>query len=237
MNILLVSKDSKTIKLLEKNNVKRILEYEEIINATAQEYDAIILDSFSKINLIKVLNNYKNKNNLRKTIIIDNIHLYSYNLSNSRYQVFAVIDKIDLEDNIFFYLEELLSNKGSYNKNKSDIYQDISIILKRLGISPDKSGFHYLRKAIYECFINPNLITNMKNELYPILEETFNTDKIDIERNMRYSIEIGFKKSEYDFTDKLFSNTLYIEQTKPKSTELIAIVVEELLYMHNKTVY
>lgn len=237
MNILLISKDNKIIELLKEHNVKRVIEYEEIINTTKEEYDAIILDSFSKINLIKILKNYKNKNNLRKTIIIDNIRLYSYNLSNSRYQVFTIIDNIDLEDNISFYLEEILSNKGSYNKNKSDIYQDISTILKRLGISPDKSGFHYLRKAVYECFLNPELITNMKNKLYPILEETFNTNKIDLERNMRYSIEIGFRKSEYDFTDKLFSNTLYIEQTKPKCTEFIAIVVEELLYMHNKTMY
>ena len=37
MNILLISKDNKIIELLKEHNVKRVIEYEEIINTTKEE--------------------------------------------------------------------------------------------------------------------------------------------------------------------------------------------------------
>ncbi len=237
MKILLVSKN-KTIKVILKNyNITISTKYDEIIKLLNNNYDAIILDSFLNLNILKILNEYTNEDNYRKTIIIDNIRLFSYSMLKNNKQVYAIIDNINLDNNLLYYLEELKETNNMYNKNKSDIYNDIAIILKKLGISPDKDGFHYLRKAIYECYLKPQLLKNMKNGLYPILINTFNSNRIDIERSMRYSIEIGFRKSEFNFTDKLFSNTLDLEQVYPRCSELIAIVVEELMYINNKTIY
>ena len=108
--------------------------------------------------------------------------------------------------------------------------------LKRLGISPNKDGFHYLRKAIYECYINPT-IRNNYTELYTILENTFSISRKDVERSIRYSIFVGYTKSDYEYFEKLFSNILTLEQTQPKNSEFIAIVLEELFRIHHKTIY
>ena len=237
MKILLISNDENIINLLKNNNIIKSTDYDEIIKLLKEQYDIIIIDSFTEINILKLLNNYSHKEDLEKTIIIDNIRLHSYNLSNCRYQVYTIINTININNDLLYYIEEINKNNATYNKDKSDLYKEIATILKRLGISPDKTGFHYLRKAIYECYINPSLLNEMNNKLYPILEDTFNISKSDIERSMRYSIEIGYRKSEYDFTDNLFSNILYIEQTKPRCSEFIAIVVEELMNIYNKTIY
>ena len=237
MKVLLVSANKTIKELLNKHDVVISSKYDETISLLKEDYDAIIIDGFLEINILKILNSYKDDDNYRKTIIIDNIRLYSYSMIKTNKQVFAILNNLNLNQNLDYYLEELNTTNNIYNKNKSDLYNDIAIILKRLGISPDKEGFHYLRKAIYECYLRPNILKDMKNKLYPILIDTFKTNRIDIERSMRYSIEIGFRKSEYEYADKLFSNTLDIEQIKPRCSELIAIVVDELMHMNNKTFY
>ena len=237
MEILLISNNKTIIELLKEYNCIISTKYNEIIELINKNFDAIILDSFTGLNILKILNNYHNNDNYRKTIIIDNIRLFSYSMIKTDRQVYAILDSLNISDYLLYYLQELQETNNIYNKEKSNIYNEIGIILKRLGISPDKEGFHYLRKAIYECYLKPELLKDMKNKLYPILVDTFKTNRMDIERNMRYSIEIGFKKSEYEFADKLFSNIMDIEQIRPKCTELIAIVVDELMFMNNKTFY
>ena len=117
----------------------------------------------------------------------------------------------------------LISDIILYNIDKANIYEEISSILKKLGISPDKDGFHYLRRAIYECYINPTAQKNY-TELYMILENTFSTTRKDVERSIRYSISVGFGKSDYEYSEKLFSNILDLERAYPKNSEFIAVV-------------
>ena len=229
MNILLISnKDYK--EYLKDHKVTKSTNYYEIIKYLEKDFGAIIIDSIVNINILKLLNNYPKYTDLSKTIIIDN-HLVCYNL----FPLFNIIssDKIAELD---YSIKEINKRNIYYIVSKSSIYDEISIILKRLGLSPDKTGFHYLRKAIYECYNDPNLINDYK-KIYNLLEESFLINKKDIERSIRYSIYIGFKKSDYDYSEKLFSNTLSYEQIQPKNSEFIAIVLEELLSMHHKTYY
>ncbi len=233
MKILLISK--KEYKEYLKNYiVTKSIDYYNIIELLKQNYDAIIIDGITDINVLRLLKEYPNPLYLTKTIIIDN-NYSCYNLLNSPYQLFAIISSNKLEY-LEYYIEEIAQNNIFYNINKASIYDEISNILKRLGISPDKDGFHYLRKAIYECYINPSLRTSY-NKLYNILEDTFSINKKDIERSIRYSISVGFIKSDYEYSERLFSNILSLEQSQPKNSEFIAIVLEELLRIHYKTTY
>ncbi len=233
MNILLISKN-KYNRYLNKYNITRCINYDQAISNIKLNYDAIIIDGLIDINILKLLNNYPDPSYLTKTIIIDN-NYYCYNMLNNQYQIFAVIDNNNI-NNIEYYIEEINRRNSFYNIDKANIYDEISNMLKKLGISPDKDGFHYLRKAIYESFKNP-LINNNYNKIYDILENTFSISKKDIERSIRYSISVGFTKSDYEYSEKLFSNILSYEQTQPKNSEFIAVMVEELLKNHHKTLY
>ena len=216
MNILLISKRD----YLNLNNYKVIkcIDYDEIIKKLKEKYDAIIIDGRVGINTLQLLENYPNPSDLNKTIIIDN-NYYCYNLINNPYQLFAIIGGNNIK-----YIDYYLSEIEKRN------------ILKKLGISPDKDGFHYLRRAIYECYINPTAQKNY-TELYMILENTFSTTRKDVERSIRYSISVGFGKSDYEYSEKLFSNILDLERAYPKNSEFIAVVLEELFRMHHKTIY
>ncbi len=232
MNILLISKRD----YLNLNNYKVIkcIDYDEIIKKLKEKYDAIIIDGRVGINTLQLLENYPNPSDLNKTIIIDN-NYYCYNLINNPYQLFAIIGGNNIKY-IDYYLSEIEKRNVLYNIDKANIYEEISNILKKLGISPDKDGFHYLRRAIYECYINPTAQKNY-TELYMILENTFSTTRKDVERSIRYSISVGFGKSDYEYSEKLFSNILDLERAYPKNSEFIAVVLEELFRMHHKTIY
>ena len=196
--------------------------------------DVLLCTLLHKMDILKLLNNYPNPVYLNKTIIIDN-NYSCYNLLNSPYQLFAIINNCNLSY-LEYYIIEIEKRNVYYNVDKANIYEEISNILKKLGLSPDKVGFHYLRKAVYECYINPT-IQNNYIELYTILENTFLVNRKDVERSIRYSISIGFSKSDYEYSEKLFSNILGLEQTQPRNSEFIAIVLEELFRIHHKTVY
>lgn len=233
MNILLISRKEYK-KYLKKFKIIKSVDYHEIINYLKKDFDAIIIDGLLEINILKLLNNYPNPAYLTKTIILDN-NYSCYNFLNNQYQLFAILNSFKLEY-LEYYVLEIEKRKAFYNINKASIYEEIANILKKLGVSPDKDGFHYLRKAIYECYMNPT-IRNNYTELYTMLENTFSINRKDIERSIRYSISVGFTKSDYEYSEKLFSNILDLEQAQPKNSEFIAIVLEELFRIHHKTIY
>ena len=123
----------------------------KIINDKDSKIDAIIVDGMmEESNILKFLTEYKNKYLLSKTIIIDNIKLDCYNLIGS-YQVFNIIPKSYRIEELITCLEQIYDKSKIYDQHKIGAYDKISLMLKKLGIAPDKNGFHYLRKAIYEC--------------------------------------------------------------------------------------
>ncbi len=239
MNILLIINNKKDyINVINKYKTEIVNNYNQAINMiNNNKYDCIIIDSLCDINIRKLLNNYKNKSLINMTIIINDYYLSSYNLLDRRYQVYSIIKRSNIKEDLPYYIDELLECKKVYNVERAHIYKEISLILKRMGISPEKDGFHYLRKAIYECYINPSLLNNINNYLYPILSKTFNISINSIIRSMNYAIETGFNKSDYEYEEKIFSNTIDIDKGKPTNIGFITTIVDELLLENNITYY
>ena len=132
----------------------------QIINDNDIQLDAIIIDgTIPGENILALLTGYKDEIKLTRTVIIDNIKLDCYNLSASNYQIFNVIPKNYKTEELLISLKEIKNKQEKYNFHKISIYDKVAEILKKLGIAPDKNGFHYLRKAIYECYMDPSLLT------------------------------------------------------------------------------
>lgn len=239
MNLLLVLKNKEEyINIINTYDTDITYDYEETIDKiNNKKYICIIIDELSNINIRKLLNNYNNKQLIKNTIIVDDIKLSCYQLLDREYQVFSIINHNMINKDLIYYIEEIIKKDKIYNEEKASIYKDISNILKRMGISPEKDGFHYLRKAIYECYINPNLLDNINNKLYPILSKTFHININSIIRSMNYAIEIGYGKSDYEYSEIIFSNTIDIDKGKPTNISFISIIVDELLLLHNITYY
>ncbi len=210
-----------------------------IINDPSTVVDGIIVDGTMKTgNVLSFLTNYNNKYLLSRTIVLDNIKLDCYNLSASNYQLFNVIPKDYKINELVYSLKEIKSKQEKYNFQKISVYDKVAEILKKLGIAPDKNGFHYLRKAIYECYREPSLLTSITKEIYPMLAESFCKKESCIERSIRSAIETGWDRGNYEYSNELFRNCVdYYYKTKPTNGEFIAIIVDKIMMEEGKTSY
>lgn len=247
----------KTLVVCSKEEVKRLKEtiskitsevqikyevdnYQEalnIINDKTNEIDAIIIDSSLEGSIFELLNKYKEKYMISKTIILDNIRLDCYNLINSNYQIFNILPKSYKVEELIISLQAIKTKAEKYNYQKITTYDKISEMLKKLGIAPDKNGFHYLRKAIYECYLNPNLLTSITKEIYPLVSKSFSKKESCIERSIRSAIETGWDRGNYEYSNDLFSNCIDYYKTKPTNGEFIAIIVDKLMLEDGKLAY
>lgn len=217
------------------NNYKDAL---EIINNENNKIDAIIVDSsLNGENILELLTKYNQEILLSRTIIIDNIKLDCYNLIDSKYQIFNIIPKNFKIEELIMSLKEINKKNEKYNYQKINTYDKIADMLKKLGIAPDKNGFHYLRKAIYECYLNPTLLTSITKEIYPLVSECFSKKESCVERSIRSAIETGWDRGNYEYSNELFSNCVDYYKTKPTNGEFIAILVDKLMLEEGRIAY
>lgn len=210
----------------------------KIINDDKNTIDAIIVDgTIKEDNVLSFLTGYKNEILLSRTIVIDNIKLDCYNLSATNYQLFNVIPKNYKINELVLSLKEIKNKQEKYNFMKISIYDKVAEILKKLGIAPDKNGFHYLRKAIYECYLHPSLLTSITKEIYPMLAESFSKKESCIERSIRSAIETGWDRGNYEYSNELFQNCVDYYKTKPTNGEFIAIIVDKIMMEEGRTSY
>lgn len=210
----------------------------EIINNPDYNIDAIVVDgTLPGQNILNFLTSYKNEYLLSRTIILDNIKLDCYNLSASQYQLFNVVPKNYKINELIYSLKEIKSKQEKYNYKKISVYEKVAEMLKKLGIAPDKNGFHYLRKAIYECYMEPSLLTSITKEIYPMLAESFSKKESCIERSIRSAIETGWDRGNYEYSNELFQSCVDYYKTKPTNGEFIAIIVDKIMMEEGKTSY
>lgn len=209
-----------------------------IINNKENNIDAIIVDgNLNGENILSFLTGYKNEHLLSRTIVLDNIKLDCYNLSASHYQLFNVISKNYKINELIYSLKEIKDKQEKYNYKKISVYDKVAEMLKKLGIAPDKNGFHYLRKAIYECYMEPSLLTSITKEIYPMLAESFSKKESCIERSIRSAIETGWDRGNYEYSNELFQSCVDYYKTKPTNGEFIAIIVDKIMMEEGKTSY
>ena len=249
INTLVVCSKEEALKLKEefrkvsseiniKFSVDNYKEALEIINREKTQLDAIIIDGTLKDqNILYLLTNYQEEILLSRTIILDNIKLDCYNLAASDYQLFNVLSKDYKINELVYSLKAIKNKKEKYNFRKISIYDKVAEILKNLGIAPDKNGFHYLRKAIYECYMEPSLLTSITKEIYPMLAESFSKKESCIERSIRSAIETGWDRGNYEYSNELFKSCVDYYKTKPTNGEFIAIIVDKIMMEEGRTSY
>ena len=249
INTLVVccNKDLKRLKEdIEKNTSEVRIRYSSdnykealnIINNSDNNIDAIVVDgTIPGQNILSFLTGYNNEYLLSRTIVLDNIKLDCYNLSASHYQLFNVFSKNYKINELVYSLKEIKNKQEKYNYKKISVYDKVAEMLKKLGIAPDKNGFHYLRKAIYECYMDPSLLTSITKEIYPMLAESFSKKESCIERSIRSAIETGWDRGNYEYSNELFQSCVDYYKTKPTNGEFIAIIVDKIMMEEGKTSY
>lgn len=222
-----------TLKYISNNYTEGL----EVINKEHNNIDAIVIDASLEGNVLNLLQNYEDESMISRTIVIDNLKLDCYNLLNSKYQLYNVISSNFRVEDLLMYIKNIKTRNEITNYKKVSTFEEIAEILKTLGVAPDKNGFHYLRKAIYECYQNPKLLMSVTKEVYPLVGKSFNKTPNCIERSIRSAIETGWDRSDYEYTEKLFLNCIDFYRSKPTNGEFISIIVDKLLLQDGKVGY
>ena len=162
------------------NNGKVALDY--LIN-NSSEYDLAILDILlPQIDGIKILQEMKNNNINKKTMILSSFkddytirRLQSYGVS---YYMLKPIDLDILNGRILDLFDE--AEKVKYS-NDSTIEVEVSSMLHNLGIPSHVKGYKYIREGIMLLYSSEDSMHLITKEIYPEIALKFNTTSSRVE--------------------------------------------------------
>jgi len=121
---------------------------------------------------------------------------------------------------------------SSLNINKlntfDDLENEVSEILKELGIPAHIKGYQFLRDAIIEVTYNNDLINAVTKMLYPIIAEKHKTTPTRVERAIRHAIEVSTSRGKIDTLHKYFGYSTAKTRGKPTNSEFIAVISDKL---------
>jgi two-component system response regulator (stage 0 sporulation protein A) len=121
----------------------------------------------------------------------------------------------------YFRPAEYISNK------ETDLTQQVTDALVRLGIPRHIKGFEYLRQAVILSVNDKTLIEHITKRLYPEVAAMFETTPSRVERAIRHAIEVGCSKDP-DWMGLTFNRAMSVLSDKPVNSEFIATIADNI---------
>ena len=205
----------------------------KLIDEKRDNYDIIILDLIMPNKDGMYVLEEMRKRGIDKKVIVAT----SYNTSEvirdvSEYGVnYFILKPFELSD-----LEKRIldSFKTKESKNKTiDFYHNnlqisITKILHELGIPSHIKGYQYIREAIGIIYEHPETIGGITKELYPELENKFNTTVSRVERAIRHAIEVSWNRGNWTLMEEIFGHSVDIDKAKPTNSEFVVTIADKL---------
>ncbi|HBG01312.1 MAG TPA: hypothetical protein DDW87_07050 [Firmicutes bacterium] len=96
---------------------------------------------------------------------------------------------------------------------------------ERMGVPPHFKGYRYLIEGIWLGFLHPSWLCSVTQNLYPAIGQRFGVSGAQVERAMRYALDVTWEKGNVDQLYKFFP---YVSEQKGKPTNscFIAKIVD-----------
>ncbi len=107
--------------------------------------------------------------------------------------------------------------------HRSDIEHAATGIIRRMGIPMKMKGYYFLRTAIVCAIEMPDLIYNITTDLYDKVAEIHNTNRLNVERNIRTVID-----NAYDRNPELLLDFFPYTVGKPSNADVIALITDNI---------
>lgn len=85
----------------------------------------------------------------------------------------------------------------------------------RMGIPPHFKGYRYLMEGIWLGSLHPAWLNSVTQNLYPAIGQRFGVSGIQVERAMRYALDVTWEKGN---VDQLYEFFPYVSEQKGKPT-------------------
>ncbi|MDD6195010.1 MAG: sporulation transcription factor Spo0A [Lachnospiraceae bacterium] len=116
---------------------------------------------------------------------------------------------------------------------QTEVEHIITKSLLTLGVPAQLNGYQYLREAIAMVVMNPQGVTAITRQLYPVIAERHNASGASVERAIRHAIEVSWNRGSMEAINRMFGYTINNQKGKPTNSEYIAMVADHIRMGYN----
>lgn len=91
-----------------------------------------------------------------------------------------------------------------------------------MGIPPHYKGYRYLLEGIWLACIHPHWMNAVTRKLYPAIGQRFNTSGVQVERAMRYALDVTWERGNIEQLYTFFPYEITESKGKPTNSAFIA---------------
>ena len=119
-------------------------------------------------------------------------------------------------------------------ENIDDLEEEkINDVFHKLGIHTHYKGFLYIKDIIHLLLSDNRVCVNLNEDIYMTIAKKYKTRAPNVERNVRYAIEIGSERANYSYQDRVFSNSINPLSYKQSNKEFLITVTDRVRFELN----
>lgn len=115
-------------------------------------------------------------------------------------------------------------------ENKIKNEEQITTMLKNLGIAPNLRGYDYIKVALNMLQYEPGLIHMVTKRLYPEIADACGTTAGRVERAIRHAVEVSFNAMDPDDIQEYFGKCAKHYNGKVTNSEFLSILAERIRF-------
>jgi two-component system response regulator (stage 0 sporulation protein A) len=148
-------------------------------------------------------------------------HLTQAVALGASYFILRPVDLVVLENRV----RQLLNTTPLVIDNGLSLKQVQEICVRyfdAMGIPPHYKGYRYLIEGIWLASLHPTWLSSMTKKLYPAIGQRFGTSGSQVERAMRYALDMTWEKGVLEELYRLFPYEVRENKGKPTNSAFIA---------------
>lgn len=196
------------------DNAESCIEYFSYNNCNLLIIDLML----SKIDGISVLQRLKkiNKNAYEDVTYCMKSPVNIYSFLSTINSIMSIDDK------------KINSSKISEQYKKIKLENEISMILKKVGIPVHIKGYMYLRTAILLVYYDIEYLGQITRKLYPDIARQYSTTASRVEKSIRHAIKIAWNQDNGTEINNMLRTDSNKNESKPTNSEFIALIADNL---------
>ena len=121
-----------------------------------------------------------------------------------------------------------IRDSRNFDTAKYDIRQDVTKIIRDLGIPAHIKGYQYIREGIIMAIEDVNMMNYITKLLYPTIAKKYKTTSSSVERAIRHAIEVAWNRGKVELLEEMFGYTISAGKGKPTNSEFIALIADKM---------
>ena len=118
--------------------------------------------------------------------------------------------------------------KEAWENQEQKLEQDVTKVIRELGIPAHIKGYHYIRESIMMAVKDVSILNYITKMLYPAIAKKYKTTSSSVERAIRHAIEVAFSRGQAEYLEEMFGYTVNAGKGKPTNSEFIALIADKM---------